>query len=71
MLMALTAKNKVIFINGGLPKPDASSLDFLPWTRCNNMVLSWILNSVSKDIGIICVDTVEAVWNDLKYRFSQ
>jgi hypothetical protein len=73
MLMALTAKNKVLFINGGLPKPDASNPDFLPWTRCNNMVLSWIINSVSKEIGvsIICVDTAEAMWNDLKDRFSQ
>jgi hypothetical protein len=73
MLMALTAKNKVLFINGGLPKPDPASPEFLPWMRCNNMVLSWIINSVSKEISIsiICVDTAEAMWNDLKDRFSQ
>jgi len=73
MLMALTAKNKVLFINGGLPKLDPSSPDFLPWMRCNNMVLSWIINSVSKEIGvsIICVDTAEAMWTDLRNRFSQ
>jgi hypothetical protein len=37
------------------------------------MVLSWIFNSISKEIGvsIICVDTVDAMWNDLKDRFSQ
>jgi hypothetical protein len=41
--------------------------------RCNNIVLSWIINSVSKEISIniICVDTAEAMWNDLKDRFSQ
>jgi hypothetical protein len=33
--------------------------------RCNNIVLSWII------INIICVDTAEAMWNDLKDRFSQ
>jgi len=46
MLMALTAKKKVLFINGGLPKPDPLSPEFLPWTQCNNMVLSWIINYV-------------------------
>jgi hypothetical protein len=63
MLMALTMKNKVLFINGGLLKPDPLSPNFLPWTRNNNMVLSWIINSVSKEIGvsIICVDTAEAM----------
>jgi hypothetical protein len=73
MLMALTAKKKVLFINGGLPKPDPLSPEFLPWTQCNNMVLSWIINSVSKEISIsiISVDTAEAMWNDLKDRFSQ
>jgi len=73
MLMSLTAKNKVLFINGGLPKLDPASPEYLPWTRCNNMVLSWIINYVSKEISIsiICVDTAEAMWNDLKDRFSQ
>jgi hypothetical protein len=73
MIMALTAKNKVHFIDGSMPKPDPSSADFLPWTRCNNMVLSWIINSVSKEIAgsIIYIDTSEAMWRDIKDRFSQ
>lgn len=64
MFIALTAKNTILFINGGLSKPDLSNPNFLPWTRCYNMVLPWILNSVFKDIvvSIICVDTAEAMW---------
>jgi len=43
------------------------------WIRCNNMVLSWIMNSVSKEIAasIIYITTAEAMWKDLKERFSQ
>jgi hypothetical protein len=73
MKMALIAKNKIHFIDGTLPKPDASSDQSLSWYRCNNMILSWILSSVSKEIAasIIYIDSAEDMWNDLKDRFSQ
>lgn len=73
MYMALTAKNKLQFINGALSKPLSSDPDFFAWTRCNNMVLSWIINSVSKEIAasVISVDSAEIMWNDLRDRFSQ
>jgi hypothetical protein len=37
------------------------------------MVLSWILNSLSKEISssVIYLDTSIEVWKDLKERFSQ
>ncbi|XP_062158595.1 uncharacterized protein LOC133866045 [Alnus glutinosa] len=37
------------------------------------MVLSWIINSVSKEIAasVISVDSTETMWNDLRDRFSQ
>jgi hypothetical protein len=73
MLMALSAKNKLCLINGSMPKPSDSSPDFKAWTRFNDMVLSWIINSISKEISasIIYINSAEAVWKDLKERFSQ
>lgn len=73
MLMALSAKNKLCLIDGLLSKPSDSSTIFKAWTRCNDMVLSWIINSVSKKIAasIIYIDNAEAMWKDLKERFSQ
>jgi hypothetical protein len=73
MKMALIAKNKIHFIDGTLPKSDASSDQSLSWYRCNNMILLWILSSVSKEIAasIIYIDSAEDMWNDLKDRFSQ
>jgi hypothetical protein len=75
MIMALTAKNKIGFINGSLPKPsDVSESDPLgfAWCRCNNMVLSWLINFVSKEIAasIIYIDSAADMWMDLHDRFS-
>ncbi|XP_042974719.1 uncharacterized protein LOC122306356 [Carya illinoinensis] len=73
MLMALTAKNKVCFIDGSPPSPPDTSPLFPSWTRCNNMVLSWLLNSLSKEIAasVIYVDSAKEMWSDLHERFSQ
>ncbi|XP_059434757.1 uncharacterized protein LOC132167750 [Corylus avellana] len=74
MMMALSAKNKLDFVNGTLSKPsNLADSTGLAWTRCNNMVLSWLLNSVSKEIAtsIIYIDDASEMWNDLHDRFSQ
>jgi hypothetical protein len=72
MKIALIAKNKVSFINGTLPQSAVSSADSFVWSYCNNMLLSWIYNSVPKQIAasIIHIDTAEEMWHDLKDRFS-
>ncbi|KAA8522060.1 hypothetical protein F0562_012626 [Nyssa sinensis] len=52
MIMALSAKNKESFINGTIQKPSSTSTTKLQqWARCNNLVKSWLLNSISYDIG--------------------
>ncbi|XP_062149799.1 uncharacterized protein LOC133858355 [Alnus glutinosa] len=74
MIMALTAKNKLKFVDGSLKKPSTELEDeFHAWNRSTNMVLSWILNSVSKDIAtsVIYINSAEEMWTDLKDRFSQ
>ena len=73
-MMALLAKNKLSFVNGTLPKPsNLHDSQGLTWTRCNNMMLSWILNSVSTEIAnnIIYIDDASKIWTDLQNRFSQ
>ncbi len=73
MIMALTAKNKLGFVDGSITKPAPTASTYLPWIRCNTMVLSWIINSVSKDIAasVIYLNTAKEIWFDLKERFSQ
>jgi len=74
MIVSLTAKNKLAFIDGSLPKPSHSDDPmFHAWTRCNNMIIAWILNSISKEIAssVIYITTCAEMWQDLKDRFSQ
>lgn len=73
MTIALSVKNKIGFIDGSILKPDGDDLDLLnSWIR-NNVVISWILNSISKDIcvSIIFSDSAKEIWYDLKERFQQ
>lgn len=71
--IALSAKNKLGFINGSCPVPAATSKDHQPWSRCNDMVTSWLLNSLSKDIGdsVIYSKSVLDLWMSLEHRFGQ
>lgn len=51
MQIALSVKNKTGFIDGYLPKPSSSEIsNFNAWMHNNKLVISWILNSVSKEI---------------------
>ena len=63
MIISLTTKHKIGFINGTIPVPDPDSPQFILWTRCNMMVLSWIINSVSPGIGssIMYTDNARAI----------
>lgn len=52
ILMALSIKNIEGFINGTIQKPPiTSTVELQKWARCNNLVKSWLLNSISHDIG--------------------
>ncbi|XP_068643006.1 uncharacterized protein [Aristolochia californica] len=74
MLIALSVKNKVGFVDGFIPEPQSVDPILLnSWTWNNNMVLSWILNSVSKEIfaSIIFTASAREIWLDLWDRFQQ
>ncbi|XP_019186566.1 PREDICTED: uncharacterized protein LOC109181269 [Ipomoea nil] len=74
MTMALSCKNKTAFINGAIRKPPEDDLErYMAWERCNNIVASWIIRSLSPTIGrsVLWIDTAHGIWNDLKRRFSK
>ena len=75
MIIALmSVKNKLGFIDGSISRPDGTDSNLLSsWTRNKSIVISWILNSVSKEIAasILFSDTALEIWNDLQDRFKQ
>lgn len=72
MSMALKGKNKFGFVDGSIPIPNTASPDFSRWTRVNNMVMSWLLNSIDRSLAstVLYAATTSMVWSDLKARFS-
>ncbi|XP_040374566.1 uncharacterized protein LOC133711476 [Rosa rugosa] len=75
MTLALNSKNKLGFVNGSIkaPSSEADPEGYATWSRCNDMVHSWIVNTVSSEIAdsIIYYPTAHEVWEDLSERFSQ
>ena len=58
MTTALSAKNKLGFVNGTILQPnDVLDPLFSDWQRCNDLVLSWITNYLSRQIHatVLCV----------------
>ncbi|PNY05212.1 flavonol sulfotransferase-like protein [Trifolium pratense] len=74
MRRALGGKMKFDFVDSSIPVPiDPFDPSLRAWSRCNMLVHSWILNSVSESIAqsIMFMENAIDVWNDLKGRFSQ
>ncbi|XP_019255454.1 PREDICTED: uncharacterized protein LOC109234064 [Nicotiana attenuata] len=73
MLVSLSAKNKLALIDGRQPKPPDNSPYYSYWERCNDMVVAWITNSLSRDIAtsVLGYDTAKEIWLDLNEIFGQ
>ncbi|RVW82826.1 Retrovirus-related Pol polyprotein from transposon RE1 [Vitis vinifera] len=67
--------SKLGFIDGTTTMPSATDKpdEHASWKKCNDMILSWILNSLSQDLAdsVIFSTTAQEVWEDLRDRFSQ
>lgn len=61
--MVLNVRNKLGFIDGTIPKPPDNHRDSGSWSRYNDMVATWLMNSVSKKIGqsLLFVSTAESI----------
>ena len=73
MILALTTKKKIGFVNGKIPKPDLDSPLCEDWESCNTMVLSWMINSMHIDVssGIMYCEMAREIWIELQNLFSQ
>ncbi|XP_058221418.1 uncharacterized protein LOC131331470 [Rhododendron vialii] len=71
MITALRAKNKLGLVDGSIPKPNVAK-ELQQRTRCNDMVKSWLLNSLSREISpsVIYYDLAHEIWEELKECFS-
>ncbi|XP_060210964.1 uncharacterized protein LOC132637980 [Lycium barbarum] len=73
VLISLSAKNKLCFINDKAEIPEETSPLFEQWSRCNDMVIAWLLNSLSKDTAesVLYSQRASDLWNELQERYGQ
>ena len=63
MRMALDAKSKLGFVDGSITASMAvTQLEKRAWSKCNSMISSWILNSVSPHI------TASVIYRDIAFE---
>ena len=72
MIIGLTAKNKMSFVDGSLPQPSSTSPDYNAWICCNNMIIGWLIASMDRLTAksIMYCSTTHEIWTDLKDRFG-
>ncbi|XP_074313582.1 uncharacterized protein LOC141648764 [Silene latifolia] len=60
-------------INGSFVRPSQGETKKRQWDRCNDMVISWILSSVSEEISasLLYTQTAIGIWDELVQRFEQ
>ncbi|KAL9677227.1 hypothetical protein QQ045_005455 [Rhodiola kirilowii] len=71
MRIALSARLKLGFVEGEHPKPKDPLLK-ARWQRCNDVIMSWLLCSVSKGVAGQILDAVNVAdaWNCLHQRYA-
>ncbi|XP_075086037.1 uncharacterized protein LOC142168785 [Nicotiana tabacum] len=72
IIVSLSARNKIAFVDGSLPKPPDNSIESKQWDIYNNMVISWLTSSLSPDItdSVQYSETVEEIWRQLNNRYG-
>ncbi|GKA76645.1 hypothetical protein Tco_0783106, partial [Tanacetum coccineum] len=75
MKLAINTRNKTGFLDETCLKSTYANSDPMSnqWEKCNSIVLSWLLNSVSKDLflGQIFSDNASEVWTELKETYDK
>lgn len=73
MRIALLGRNKLGFVDGSWTKESFSQELGYQWERCNAIVQSWLMNTVSTNLlrGMVYAVSAHEVWEDLKERFDK
>ncbi|XP_060195349.1 uncharacterized protein LOC132624612 [Lycium barbarum] len=73
ILIALSVRNKLDFIYGTYERPLEGSPLLRQWQRCNDLVVAWLANSVTKEIhrSVVYSKLAKNIWKELEDRYGQ
>ncbi|XP_074290316.1 uncharacterized protein LOC141617045 [Silene latifolia] len=71
--MALSAKNKEVFIDGSYKKHAITTCTYRQWVRCDILVTKWIQYALIKEIkeSLTYVKSTKELWGELLDRYGQ
>nr|XP_043616230.1 uncharacterized protein LOC122588162 [Erigeron canadensis] len=69
----LFAKNKIVFVDQSISKPEKTDDMYMPWMRCDAMIKGWLTTAMEKEIrGSVKYANIAAeIWKDLQERFEK
>lgn len=72
-LLVVSIKNKQGFLDWTIPKPSPEDFLYLPWIRCNNLIVALLLRSISPSIAstVFYVEHAKQIRNKLHQRFFE
>ena len=72
VMMFICGKGKDDYLNGVAAKPNKTDEKFKVWNAENNMVMSWLINSMANDIGenFLLYGTTKEIWDAAKETYS-
>lgn len=74
MRRAIISENKFGFLAGAISAPGSFHPLYPAWERCNNLIHSWLMHSVSpkiaRSVDVDAIGNVADVWRNLRERFS-
>lgn len=72
-MRGLFVKNKLGFISGKCKQPNPQSLKYHQWERYDDMVTSWVLNFLLKDIvgSVEYANNDVELWRELEDHYEQ
>nr|GEV33959.1 DC1, C1-like, zinc finger, RING/FYVE/PHD-type [Tanacetum cinerariifolium] len=73
MMIALNAKNKLKIVTDEYIEPEIRSRLRALWERTNDMIISWIFNTIAEQISnsLSFLNTAAGLWNKLQEHYSQ
>ncbi|GJZ43260.1 cysteine-rich receptor-like protein kinase 8, partial [Tanacetum coccineum] len=71
MMIALNAKNNLKLVTGEYEEPAVNSIYRALWERTNDMIISWILNTIDEQISnsLSFVNTAYDIWKELQEHY--
>ena len=72
MIIALSGKNKLGFVDGSLPKPTQNGAANEAWDRVNNVVMGWIIAVLEDSIAksVLSYKKAREIWVELGERYG-